>query len=317
MFATRLSALLARPWMPVWVLLFSSALWGLTWWPLKGFASAGLSGPLLALLTYGAAGLAGLPWLLRQKRHWQPQSALLLGIALVGGWGNTAFVSAMVLGDVVRVMLLFYLAPVWSVLGGRLFLGEQVSARRAAAVGLSLAGAFLVVGGMAAFHAPLSAADVLAVTAGLGFSGNNILARKAQAVPVASKTVGVLLGCGISSLLMLGVLSLGQGAAPVALPPWTAKGVALLMVFSLLWMGLVTFTWQWSVTRLEAGRSGVIAIAELVVALLSATLLGSETMTAVECLGGALIAAAAVLEATDSRTASPAARPAALIKKAL
>ena len=168
--------------LPVAVLLFSSAMWGLSWWPLKAFAEAGLSGPLLALLTYGAVGLAGLPWLWRERAAWRPQARLLLAIALVGGWGNAAFVSALVLGDVVRVMLLFYLAPVWSVLGGRLFLGEAVSRRRATAVVMALVGAFLVVGGVDAFASPLSAADLLALSAGMGFAGNNIVSRAAQSV---------------------------------------------------------------------------------------------------------------------------------------
>jgi hypothetical protein len=49
----------------------------------------------------------------------------------------------------------------------------------------------------------------------------------------------------------------------------------------------------------------VIAIAELVVAIVSATLLGSETMTILECVGAGLIAAAAVLEATDTTPPQP------------
>jgi drug/metabolite transporter (DMT)-like permease len=291
----------------VWVLLFSSSLWGLTWWPLKFFATQGLSGPQLAMLSYGFAGLAGLPWLLRQRAHWRAQTGLLVLIALVGGWGNTAFVSAMVQGDVVRVMLLFYLAPAWSVMGGRLFLGERVSLRRACAVALSLGGAFLVVGGTAAFAAPVSAADLLAVTAGLAFSGNNILARKAQGVPIESKTVALLLGCGLTSLMMGWALAphAGLSAITFSAVTFSPRLLLLLATFSLLWMALVTFTWQWSVTRLEAGRSGVIAIAELVVALFTATLLGSESMTLLESLGAALIVCAAVLEATDSQAPPP------------
>jgi drug/metabolite transporter (DMT)-like permease len=287
----------------VWVLLFSSSLWGLTWWPLKQFSAQGLSGPLLAMLTYGFAGLLGIAILVAQRKALRTQVLMWLLIALVGGWGNTAFVSAMVLGDVVRVMLLFYLAPVWSVLGGRLFLGERVSTRRATAVGLSLAGAFLVVGGMAAFYTPPGAADVLAITAGLAFSGNNILARKAQGIPTAAKSVAVLLGCGFTSWVMLLVLGNSSGDGN-AFKPFTPALLTALAAFSLLWMGLVTYTWQWSVTRLEAGRSGVIAIAELVVAVLSATLLGSESLSAREAMGGALIALAAVLEATDSSSVS-------------
>ena len=289
--------------LPVFVLLFSSVLWGLSWWPLKAFAAAGLSGPMLALLTYGAVGLAGLPWLLRERPQWQPQARLLLTLALIGGWGNAAFVSAMVIGDVVRVMLLFYLAPVWSVLGGLLVLGEAVSRRRAAAVVLALAGAFLVVGGVDALAAPWSAADLLALSAGLGFAGNNIVSRAAQAVPTASKTVALCLGCAIASGLLL-----VRVGTPLAWPsPALIGGLAVYAFGGLL---LVTATWQWSVTRLEAGRSGVIAIAELFTAVLSATLIGNEHLLPREWFGGALIAAAALLEATDSGTSpQPAPEP--------
>lgn len=286
----------------VWALLFSSSLWGLTWWPLKGFAAQGLSGPLLATLTYGFPGLMGLPLLLRQRVQWRQHTRLVLLIALVGGWGNTAFVSAMVQGDVVRVMLLFYLAPVWSVLGGRLFLDERVSGRRAAALALSLVGAFLVVGGIAAFNAAPSAADVLAITAGLAFSGNNILARKAQGVSATTKTVALLLGCGATSCVMWLLLGAGVSEPPAVFTP---QLVLMLTGFSLVWMSLVTFTWQWSVTRLEAGRSGVIAIAELVVALFTATLFGGASMSMLECIGAALIALAALLEATDAPPLQP------------
>jgi len=48
----------------------------------------------------------------------------------------------------------------------------------------------------------------------------------------------------------------------------------------------------------------VISIAELVVALLAATLVGGETMTVLECVGAVVIALAAILEATDSAVAS-------------
>lgn len=283
-------------WLPVAVLLFSASLWGLSWWPLKGFAAAGLQGPLLIALTYGTLGVAGLPWLLRERPRWRRQAGLLAAIALVGGGANAAFVDALVLGNVVRVMLLFYLAPVWSVLGGWLFLGESISRRRSGAVAIALAGALLVVGGPGVLATPPSAVDLLALAAGMGFAGNNILARAAQAVPTPSKTVATFLGGGLIALLMLAT----GGAPATAWPAPSATLVLALLAYGGGWLVLSTASWQWGVTRLEAGRSGVIAIAELLVALLSATLIGDERLAPREWLGGALIAIAALLEATDT-----------------
>ena len=99
------------------VLLFSASLWGLSWIPLKWFIAQGLSGPVVSLLSYGLVGLGALPFIWRDRIAWRPQWGFVLALALVGGWANTSFVNALMTGDVVRVMFLFYLSPVWSLLG--------------------------------------------------------------------------------------------------------------------------------------------------------------------------------------------------------
>jgi len=184
---------------------------------------------------------------------------------------------------------------VWSVLGGRVFLGERLSHRRIGAVALALAGAFLVFGGFNLFDADLSVADLLALSAGIAFAGNNIVSRAAQRIPMASKTVAVFAGSGVASLLMLGL-------SPVAIA-WPTPSLPLVLALAAYgfgWMVLATATWQYGVTHVEAGRAGVIMTAELLVALVSATLLGHDSLTPIEWLGGALIAAAALVEATDT-----------------
>jgi drug/metabolite transporter (DMT)-like permease len=166
-----------------------------------------------------------------------------------------------------------------------------------------MVGAFLVVGGFAAFDAPLSLADVMAVTAGLAFAGNNIIARQSQEIPTASKTVVVFLGSALLAMpLTLWVSGSNAAAGLLGLTP---EVLGWLAAYSVGWLALVTATWQWSVSRMEAGRAGVLSISELVVALLVATLVGGETMTLLECVGAVVIALAAILEATDSAVTSP------------
>lgn len=281
------------------LLFFSASLWGLTWWPVKTFAAAGLSGPYLTLLSYGPVGLCGVYFLLRERAAWRSQAKLLLLLALVGGWANTAFINALLLGDVVRVMLLFYLSPVWSVIGGRIFLGERMSRRRLFAVGLALMGLWLVIGGADAFNAPLSTSDLLALSAGLAFAGNNLISRATQSVPMTSKTVVVFIGCGL-----LSALTVSWQGLPV--PVMTAPLGLALLAYGFGWMVLATATWQYGVTHLETGRAGVILITELVVAVVSVTWFGDEQMLPRIWMGGLLIAAASLLEATDPGVAGPA-----------
>jgi drug/metabolite transporter (DMT)-like permease len=286
-----------RTWIPLTVLTMSAAMWGITWWPLKQFGAAGLSGPFISFATYGLVGLVGIPFLLRERAAWKGQIGLLLLLGLFGGWANASFVRALMIGDVVRVMLLFYLAPVWSVLGGRLFLHETVTRRRMLAVATSIFGAFLVIGGTAAFSSPLTIADFLALSAGLAFAANNLVTRAAQSIPMVSKTIAVFIGCGIVSGLMVWQ----QGAAQ---PEWSPTLVMALLAFGFGWLVLATFTTQYGVTHIETGRAGIILIVELLAAVFSAMIIGGEKLMPTEWIGGTFIACAAVIEATDTTVES-------------
>ena len=275
------------------VLLFSASLWGLSWMPLKWFIGQGLTGPLVTLLSYGVVGLVTVGLIWRERSAWRAQWLLLALLVVVGGWGNTAFVHALMVGDVVRVMFLFYLAPVWGLLGGWLFLRERIPPLRWAAVGLALVGLWLFLGGPGGVSLAFSTTDLLALSAGMGFAANNVVSRAAQGIPMVSKTLAVFVGCGLFSLAMAGD-SLGAVASigPVV---WLA-----LLAYGFVWLLLATATWQFGVTHIESSKAGVILLAELVVAVMSALWFGDESMTGLEWAGGALIAMAAFAEALDT-----------------
>lgn len=275
------------------VLLFSATLWGLTWMPLKAFVGQGLTGPVVSLLTYGSVGLLAVVMLWRDRAAWRSQWALVLGLVLVGGWANTSFVNAVMLGDVARVMFLFYLSPVWSVLGGRLFLKERIPPARWLAVAGAIVGLWLVLGGPSLFSGQsldFTLVDALSLSAGLAFAANNVIARAADRVPLRTKTLSVFVGCGLLSALATGLLGHSVPDMPALL--WAA-----LLAYGFGWMLLATITWQYGVSHLESSRAGVILLAELVVSVGTALVFGGERLTPLGWAGGALIAVAALAEA--------------------
>ena len=87
------------------------------------------------------------------------------------------------------------------------------------------------------------------------------------------------------------MLALGQPMPPVA--PVLALQVAGFAV----WMAIAMWTTMYGVTHLEAGRSGVLLVAEIVVAAVSAMLIAGERLEGLQWLGAALILVAAVAEA--------------------
>lgn len=274
------------------VLFVASILWGLTWLPLKSLHEQGFHGIALTFFVYLVLLVIMLPWCWRQRRYLLSDWRILVSVALLGGGAQLAFNTALIYGEVIRVMVLFYLVPLWGVLGGRIFLKERIDAVRWLGVGLSVIGAFLVVGGMNAFIAPPSWIDAVALLSGFLFAMNNIVFRVSPTVSVYSKLAFMFLGAVVLSSILLLITEQ---------PPWNLEvsnqAWLLLGFYAAVWMMAANLGTQWAVTHMEAGRSSIIVIMELVTAVVSASILLGETLSPHEMVGGTLIVLAAFLEA--------------------
>lgn len=98
-------------------------------------------------------------------------------------------------GNVMRVLLLFYLSPVWAVLLGWVILGERVSARSLATLGVAMAGAVLLLWDpVSGIPWPQHGSDWLALSAGFAFALSNVFVRKGQEASIAAKALAVWAG---------------------------------------------------------------------------------------------------------------------------
>lgn len=278
--------------LPVIVLLLSSIGWGLTWWPVKQLGALGLDNLWLVFIAYATGSVVLLPWIYLQYDLWRKRTALMLLIAGIGGVANVTFQLAIAYGDVIRVMILFYLLPVWSVIGGRYFLGEKIDAMRVLAVVMCLVGAIVILD-VASSHniQGVSWIDVLAIVSGMTFAMTNILFRSVQDVPVMSKLSFMYVGSGI--LIGAAVLLFSAPAGDA-----TMSSIFLAMLYGAVWLILITLGSLWAVSRMEAGRSAVIIVMELVAAVISAALLTKNILQWHELVGSLLVLTAAILEGT-------------------
>lgn len=287
-----------HPLVPVVVLLSASVLWGFTWLPLKHFGSYGVMGPLVTLLAHGSLGVLALPLLLSRRSQWRKHWRAMLALVLFGGCANVTFASAMLAGDVTRVMVLFYLLPAWGVLGARFWLREKIDGRRRLSLALALLGAFCILGGTKMFESPPGFLDFVAVVAGLALALTNLVFRKEQQLSVSNKVSATFVGC----LVWAGALVLFEGSIPSGVPAlvWTQ-----VVGFGLVWILLATAGTLWGVHHMEAGRSSVLLVMELVTAVLSAAWFSGELGTPLEWAGGGLILASALLEGWPAKRPMP------------
>lgn len=273
-------------------LLASGVVWGLSWLPLKFFADAGLTGHTIGLTAYALVAIVSLPFIWRERAQWRGELRLLLLIGLFFGGANLAFTAAITNGSVVRAMLLFYLLPAWGAIGGAIFLHERIGPRRLAAVMLSLGGVFVILGGADVLRSPLSLADWMALAAGLCYTSASIASRKARLIPMASRTLAAFVGCALLAVLALAI-------SMPAFPDMPRLTWALLAVFAFVWLLGGTLLTTYGVTHVQASRAAVLQVVELLVAVLSAVWLGGEQLGIMDCIGGAMIAAATLIEASS------------------
>lgn len=279
---------------PTIALLWAATFWGTVWYPLRLLEAAGLNGLWTTWVIFCVAALPGL-WLAWPKRaEMLERPGLLLLIAVANGWLNVAFVLAVLEGNVLRVLLLFYLSPLWSTMLAWWWLGERPSRFGLATLLLAMLGALLMLWNSAlGFPWPEDRADWFAITAGMGFSFSNVAMRRlrhlSDPLRAAVSWWGVVLVVG-------GWLLVTQAPWPtISSEAW--MGAVLLGVVGIF---IASLCLVYGVSRMPVHRSAVILLFELVAGAVSAQLLTEEIVTAVEWFGGGLIMLAAYLLARES-----------------
>ncbi|OIO82055.1 MAG: EamA family transporter [Gallionellaceae bacterium CG1_02_60_948] len=283
--------------LPVAGVLSGALVWGLIWYPYRVLQDAGISGVMATFLTYFLALLCGAFVL---PRVWRERSTLggwALLLVLSAGWANLGYVLGMLQGEVMRVLLLFYLAPVWTVLFSFWLLGERLNRYGYAIVALSLGGAFIMLGrpglGLPLPHNP---AEWLGLSAGMGFALSNVVSRRAGHLSVEVKSFSLWLGTVVLTLPFL----LWQGGLPGQVATISAASWLLLALMGVV-LCATSFAVQYGVTHLPANRAIVLFLSELVFAAISSSLLAHELLGVRDGLGALLIVAASLLSGRSMR----------------
>ncbi|MDP1648778.1 MAG: DMT family transporter [Rubrivivax sp.] len=283
-----------QAWLPALALLINALVWGVSWWPFRQLEAQGLHPLWATVLIYALAVVAITLW---RRAAWGQllRTPTLWVLVLAAGTTNATFNWGVTIGDVVRVVLLFYLMPLWAVLLARALLGEALTAGAALRVVLALAGAAIVLqpdGG--GWPLPRALPEWLGVVGGFSFALNNVMLRREAHRPEAARALAMFLGGALVAGVLAAVLAL-QGTVPALPAPafaWLAGSVAMGAAFLAGNLAL-----QYGAARLPANVTAVVMVTEVLFAAGSAVLLGAGTLTPTLLLGGALIVGATLLSA--------------------
>ena len=253
-------------------LTLNAFVWGVSWWPFRALQSHGLH-PLWA-------------------------TAIIYAL-VASGLANVGFNWAVTVGDVVRVVLLFYLMPAWVVLLAWPLLGEKPSTGSVLRLVMALTGVVIVLqtptsftSSLGSWPLPESLADWLALMAGFSFALTNILLRKLNQTPSESRTLAMF---GGGAVMATAAAVIGMGLGIVTMPPAPAAGwVGLTLLVSLAFLA-GNLALQYGAARLSASATSLIMLSEVVFASVSSVMLGAGELSTRTWLGGGLILLASLL----------------------
>jgi drug/metabolite transporter (DMT)-like permease len=282
-------------------LLFNAFIWGVSWWPFRALQNHGLHPLWSTALVYSFAVVCVL---LVRPGAWRAyaQHPALWFLAIASGLTNVCFNWAVTVGDVVRVVLLFYLMPAWAVLLAWPILGEKPRPAALLRLAVALAGVLLVLKPPhSPWPVPQSLTDYLALGGGLSFALVNIMLRKLRDVPSEARMMGMFSGGALmaAAVALWGVQAGWAQPIPSLRAEWAWLALALACAFLLSNLAL-----QHGAARLRASTTALVMLSEIVFATLSSVLLGGAVLDARTVWGGALILAAACWAALAEGKAS-------------
>ncbi len=275
---------------PSLAILCSTLLWGTLWIPLRQLDNAGLSEAWATTAGFMLPLVFLLPLGLVRWHRIVTGGRPLIAAGFVMAVCIALYAEGLLRGYVARVMLLFYLTPVWSTLLARFMLGQPMTRRRLVTIVLGLAGMFVVLGAGEGLPLPRTVAEWMGLLSGFCWGLSMVYVRRAEHASDSDKVIVHFIFLGFVFFL----LTLIPGGRSWTTPTAAAflRSANWLMAFGFIWMPAVIWLTMFGGSRLDPGRVAVLLMLEIVVGLASAALLTDEPFGPREVLGAMLIMSA-------------------------
>ncbi len=273
---------------------YSGVVWGVFWIPLRALGDAGISGAWATVVFYLAGAVLVLPVALwRWRRIAEGGLSLQITGAVTGG-ALVLYADSLVLTDVIRAMLLYYLTPVWSTLLARIFLKEPITGIRWLGIALGFAGMLVIFGIDVGIPLPRNIGDWMGLAAGFGWAVAAVRIRGDEGNHAIEFTVihtlwGVPLAVLVALLPFTASGTAPPASATLGVLPWLVPVLLLIVIPG-------SFAAMWGASLLSPGIVGLLFMTEISVGAFTAAIWADEPFGLREILGILLITAAGLAE---------------------
>ena len=283
-----------------------AAVWGLFWIPLRFLDEAGVTGLWAIALVVAIASVPAMALMLwtREVSGFANKNAWLVGTAL--GLSTVLYFFGVLHSDVIRVIFLFYLLPLWTTLAARIIYGEPITRAQLAVIAAALGGVWLLLGAGTSLPVPQNVGDWCGIAAGMCWGVSlSLLRGRDQNLPFASCTTTLLSALAFSLVGASAIYFFGSvNDAPTRLPSMQALvqvwPIALLFGVVILYPAMIGQIW--GARRIPAPTAALLTMTEIIVATLSAGILIGTELSPISIAGGLIIVLAVCIDLMTRRS---------------
>jgi len=283
-----------------WAVATGSAVWGLFWIPLRFLDASGVTGLWAVAIVLFAALIAAIAVCYWNKQLCQYRNIDCWYVGCALGLATVLYFIAILHSDVVRVIFLFYLLPLWTTLAARIIYGEPVRRAQMFVIAAALTGVWLLLGGGTNLPLPENAGDWCAIAAGLCWGVSLSLLRGRENTPPFFTTCTTL-GAGLV-MSVIGAILVQWISTDAPHTFWMPDSRTLLdaipyaLVFGLVILYPAMLGQVWGARRIPAPTAALLTMTEIIVATVSAGLLIGTDLKPIALLGGAIIIVAVCID---------------------
>ena len=281
------------------VVVISASMWGLFWLPLRRFEAAGLEAGWATLSQFVVPALLLAPLAIIRVSRGQRTGLGDVWTGLLVGSAFVLYFESLLLTEVVRALLLFYITPIWGTLLEVSFMGRRLTPIRTAALLLGLAGFCVILGIDSGLPLPRNLGDFMALAAGVTFACGTMRIRQGKTTSAFEQLFSFFVYGGILAFALAISPLPEMGHAPELSVISDLLGWLLLMAA----LFLIPAMWGllWGSTLLNPGKLGILLQMEAIVGIGSAALLAGEPFGSRELLGTILVVGAALVDTLEKR----------------
>ena len=274
-------------------LAISAGAWGIYWLPQRILEEGGLTGGwgTIAQMVIGVLLLT--PISIWRKFKGRTSGLELPFTGFLIGSGFICYALSFLLTDVVRALILFYMTPVWTTIFEILFLKKRPGLERILTLLLALGGLWIVFSKQTIFPLPENSGDWLAFAGGILFAGGMIRLEVVKYDGVFPLIYSFFVYGAIFNIFAGFLLSEYLGSMPgtdafVSM----ASFLIIISVFYFIPTGIVIL---WSPSKLGAGLCSILFLSEIIVGVISSSILTDEPFGWREIIGSSMIVIGGVL----------------------